>query len=108
MARQLTKYTKPANLEQSVLQDKNTDTQTPYSFVEWQQRHVGIEPSRVFIQYNQYLRDWYNTRNEVATTSNVIREEYVDLLKKLAVVFRDDIQQNIWLTRVNFEDEYDL
>lgn len=69
-----------------------TESQTvPMSFLEWNNRHVGIAFSEAEIQYKNYLQSFYkNTEKVQEEKINRLKNDYIDLIKKLQIIFQDD------------------
>ena len=80
----LNNISKPKSLTSEV-------SDAPLSFSEWNSRNIGISFSDAEIQYNNYVRDFYkNTEKENTEARNKIKQDYISLIKKLQVLFKDD------------------
>ena len=105
MAKVLSKYSQTKNLAQvdyqsqtdyidKVAKQQKTpgpdDLYTPYNFQDWKNRNFGLIPSKEFDQYISYLKAWYNSRYTPSTASKNLRNDYINLLKELTIVFEDD------------------
>lgn len=97
----LNNISKPTSLTENV-------SDAPLSFAEWTTKNVGISFGDAEIQYNNYVRDFYN-RTQIKTTevSNKIKKDYVNLLKKLQVIFKDDEEFQRY-TNIDFDSQTDL
>jgi hypothetical protein len=63
----------------------------PMSFIEWNNRHVGIAFSEAEIQYRNYLQSFYKTTERVnEEKANKLKNDYIDLIKRLAIIFEND------------------
>lgn len=63
----------------------------PMSFIEWNSRHVGIAFSEAEIQYRNYLQTFYkNTEKVNEVKANKLKNDYIDLIKKLSIIFEND------------------
>lgn len=63
----------------------------PLSFSEWKNRNMGISFSDAETQYNNYKLEFYrNSSKKTAEANEKIRNDYLDLIKKLGVLFKDD------------------
>src|SRR6478735_7825371 len=81
----LKNYAQPQALADS------TNRINPLSYQEWLSNNVGIIPNQAEFQYNSYLRSFYtNKQNDLNQSSNKLREDYIALLKRLQVIFKDD------------------
>ncbi len=100
----LTKYAQTANLALSA----NTDILTPYSFQEWQSRNFGIIPSKGYVQYNDYLKNWYIVKVKNKNSKEFIRQQYISLLNELSINFDDQNTNLNWLTPATLDDDWDL
>jgi hypothetical protein len=78
----------------NISQPQNTteiDSSSPMSFIEWTARHVGIAFSEAEIQYRNYLQNFYKiTENKNEERVNKLKNDYIDLIKKLQVIFEND------------------
>lgn len=85
------------------------DTIEPYNYLDWKKRIGSISPSALFAAYNQYLRNWYNKRiaSKTVTSADVIKQDYVSLLKQLTLSFRttDETQ---FLSKLDYTNDIDL
>jgi len=63
----------------------------PMSFLDWNNRHVGIAFSEAEIQYRNYLQSFYKKTEKVQEEKvNRLKNDYIDLIKKLQVIFQND------------------
>lgn len=90
------------------LTDTKTNRVNPLSYQEWLSSNVGIIPGQAEAQYNAYLHSFYGTKKEnLNVSSNKIKEDYIALLKRLQVIFKDDEEFNR-VAKINFESETEL
>lgn len=100
----LKKYSEPESLNRVDL--SNLDSSTPYSYEEWVKRNFGITPDNTDIQYQNYLLRWYDNKNQDLTQST-LREDYVNLLKRVSYIFKDDPNFRKFST-IDFDDNLQL
>jgi hypothetical protein len=80
----------------------------PLSFSEWNSRNIGISFSDAEIQYNNYVRDFYkNTEKRNEEARDKIKQDYINLIKKLQVIFKDDEEFQRY-SSADLESETDL
>lgn len=80
----------------------------PLSYQEWLSNNVGIIPNQAEFQYNSYLRSFYtNKQNDLNQSTNKLREDYIALLKRLQVIFKDD-EDFDRITKIDFNSEADI
>ncbi len=102
----LKKYAEPQKLTSKDI----LNTVTPLQYSEWLKNNVGIIPQEAEAQYQRYLGQWYANKQLVSsgdTHVNKLREDYIALLKKLQVIFKDDEEFNR-LTNINFNNQTEL
>jgi hypothetical protein len=80
------------------------DANAPFSFQEWSIRNFGTIADKENIQYERYLRDWYRERDEEVTTAENIKEDYIQLLKQITLIFGTEEEQ-LQLSDIDFDDE---
>lgn len=84
----------PSIILNNVSDPQNIATESqdvPMSFLEWNNRHVGIAFSEAEIQYRNYLQSFYkNTEKVQEEKINRLKNDYIDLIKKLQIIFQDD------------------
>jgi hypothetical protein len=64
-------------------------TQFPKSFDSWRQSNTGILPNKSEKLYEQYLIEWYEN-NTSSSSNDVVRDNYIQLIQRLSVYFKDD------------------
>ena len=69
-------------------------------------RNTDIIPGKEYIQYNQYLGDWYSNRYTTTDTSTDIRSEYLALLEDLKLYFTEE--EKTWLQNIDFNNDLDI
>jgi hypothetical protein len=102
----LRKFSEPQQLSNSSL----LDTVKPLSYNEWLRNNIGIIPDQSQDQYNEYLTDWYKSstdKNDLSIASNKIRDDYISLLKRLQIIFKDD-ETFARLTNINFDSPVEI
>ena len=86
------------------------DTTRPLNYYQWIQQNIAIIPDQAEQQYQKYLLDWYSNKNEVislSTNQNKIKEDYISLLKRVSVLFKDDPEFERF-TKINFDSPTEL
>ena len=84
----LKKITQPQPLSEVGLENI---TSPPLSYKDWVRSNIGIIPEDAQQQYEQYLTDFYSRKNENKDThSKNLREDYINLVKRLSVIFKND------------------
>lgn len=104
MSQKLSQYSQTLNTAST---SSVSDANSPYSFQDWLIRNVGIVQGKERIQYEKYVKDWYQAKQEEPTTRESIKEDYIQLLKQLAVVFKSEADSK-WATDVDFDDPNDV
>lgn len=100
----LKKHSNPEQISEKDL----FNTTTPFSYRDWLQNHVGIIPSNSESQYQKYLDEWYHTKQTKENYSdNKIKEDYISLLKRLTVIFKNDEEFNR-IAAIDFDSTTDL
>jgi len=121
MAKIISKYSQAKNLQveytnqqeymDAVAAQQNPkiagDVTTPYTFLEWYKRNVGIIPGEEFKQYNEYLKNWYSNRYTPANTVTSVRADYISLLQQLALILKDE-DDTAWMADINYNDNLEL
>jgi len=106
MSNVLSKYSKAIDLTQQSGVSK--DVNSPYSFIEWIKRNIGVIPGKEKEQYDGYLSQWYITHNaSKQDTSEQLKEDYKQLIKQLAIVFKSEADRE-WMSDINFDDPIEL
>lgn len=77
------------------------------SFQEWAKLNVGIPAQSLFQQYELYVLNSQLKKQKSITDSYSLKSEYIDLLKKLKVIFKND-EEFDRLTNINFDDSQEL
>jgi hypothetical protein len=83
------------------------DLNTPYTFKEWCERNTGILHGKEITQYKRYVKQWYTDKEQETTTSDTIKEDYINLLKQLTLVFKSEADA-AWLSNIDFENSDEL
>jgi hypothetical protein len=83
------------------------DYETPYSFKQWKDRNVGTIASEEYNQYQEYLRNWYQSRFDPQDIENLLKNDFIELIKSLKLVMRDD-ELNKWIEDINFDDPLEV
>lgn len=75
------------------------------TFREWSSRNLNIDQSKIFSEYEKYVKETLHKNNSIGT-DEITREEYINLLKQLSIIFKrrglDDFNN------INFEDDKDI
>lgn len=83
------------------------DYSNPYTFDQWFNRNVGIAQGQEQVQYQNYLRLWYQQRYTTTDAINNIKNDYISFLKELTLVLNKE-GDNSWLTNINYDDPFEL
>jgi hypothetical protein len=85
------------------------DNFQPFSFFEYLKYSKQVATPEQFTQgYNDYLQSWYSKTNAVpAQQINQIRQNYVDLLKDIAINYTT-VDEKRFLNNLNYDDASDL
>lgn len=99
----LKNYAQPQALTES-----KTNRVNPLSYQEWLSVNIGVIPNHAEFQYNSYLRSFYERKNEQldAPVDN-IKNDYISLLKRLQVIFKDDADFNR-ISKIDFNSNDEL
>jgi|TARA_R110000787_G_scaffold336_3_gene1185 hypothetical protein len=100
----LKKYSEPESLTRDDL--NQPDSIAPLSYADWVQRNFGLASDDSERQYQQYLLGWYGNKKE-NLNSNSVRDDYVNLLKRISFVFRDDAEFRKF-SNIDFDDAVQL
>ena len=92
------------NQQKSVAGD---DISTPLTFKEWYGRNVGIIPGEEYIQYNNYLKNWYTNRYTSTDNTTNTKESYINLLKQLKVILVNDAEYG-WIQNIDLDNDLEL
>jgi len=119
----LTSYNKPYNIAEVESSSYNNfvnqqeaalyniargDATTPYTYQEWIERHIGVIPGQEYSQYNDYLKGWYDSKKQsIQKTQDDVKQNYIDLLKQLSVVFKDEALKN-YISNFDWNDDIEL
>lgn len=80
----------------------------PLSFKDWLNQHTSIQSGNEYREYNIYLRKWYALKDEnKKVQAESIRNDYVNFLKELSLVFRDDPDFK-YIADIDFDDNLDI
>jgi hypothetical protein len=84
------------------------ETSRPFSFSEWLSRHVGVSFNDAQKQYKNYLNDFYNKKEKQnIELKNKLRDDYLNLIKKLQIIFKDDEEFNRY-KNIDLDSKTDL
>lgn len=82
------------------------DLYEPFTFQQWLQRNVGIIPNRTESQYSEYLRRWYANQFSQVNRTQLISQDYTQLLNSLRLLFDDSELERF--KDVNFDNEHEV
>ena len=101
MSIKLSKYSQTQNIAapSSVINDSNV----PFTFKQWLERNVGILPGKEQNQYEAYIKQWYSNKTAEVPTKDLIKEDYISLLKQLTLAFKSEADA-LRLSDINFND----
>lgn len=102
----LRKLSEPENLSD----DSLLNTVKPLNYNEWLTRNTGIIPDQSQKQYQKYLNAWYDnqkSKNDLTINSEKIKQDYIGLLKKLQIVFKDDAEFER-VANIDFDSNTDI
>ncbi len=87
---------------------ETSDVITPLNYHQWLRNNVSIIPDQAQQQYQTYLLNWYSNKNQVtAVQSNKLKEDYISLLKRVSVLFKDDPEFERF-TKIDFDSRTEL
>ena len=104
MNTQFSKYSQPQDLANI---DIVNDNRVPFSYRTWTERNVGILPGKERLQYEKYLKNWYETKKKEIPTKEFIKKDYIQLLKQLTVTFKTEAEKK-WVSDINFDDDNEI
>ena len=104
MATPLSRYAGTRNIAD---EDTRGDANSPYSFQEWSKRNYGTIADRENQQYEKYVREWYQSKEDEVSTATNIREDYIQLLKQISLTLGAD-EEELQLSGDDFEDDAQL
>ena len=87
MSENISKYSQVQDIGTTVF---ISDSVAPYSYRTWIERSQGIIPGKERQQYEKYVRDWYIEKDQIEDTSELTKDNYIQLLKQLAITFKSD------------------
>lgn len=102
----LRKFSEPQQISNSLL----LNTIKPLEYNEWLRNNVGIIPDQAHDQYSEYLTEWYdaaNTKNDLTVSSDKIKDDYISLLKRLQIIFKDD-ENFSRITNIDFDSPVEI
>jgi hypothetical protein len=100
----LKKISQPQQISEADLYNRSS----PISYIEWVKNNIGIVPEDTQTQYEQYLDAFYRQKQtETSTQVNQIREDYLSLVKRLAVIFKNDAEFERF-SKINFDSPAEL
>lgn len=99
----LQRYAKPLQISPT----KN-DIGAPFSYQDWVSVHQGIIPGQEYLQYNEYLVNWFRSKELVNTDENAqLRLRYLLLLRQLQLFFTQEETEN-WYNKVDLNNDKEL
>lgn len=99
----LQQYAKPIQISPT----KN-DIGAPFSFQEWFSIHQGIIPGQEYLQYNEYLINWFKNKNLTTIDEKTqLRINYLSLLRQLQLFFTQEETEN-WYNKVDITNDKEL
>lgn len=101
----ITKYSKSQDMAASTITVNDNDT--PFTFQNWIDRNTGIIPGNEKRQYEDYVKNWYASKNTEIPTSDSVKEDYINLLKQLTLSFKSDAD-SLWLSNIDFNDPLEV
>lgn len=84
-----------------------SDYRVPFTYKQWLDRNIGIIPGLEQKQYSEYLKRWYENRYTSADQTDTTKEDYLNLLKDLALAFRDETTEE-FIGNVDLDNEFEL
>jgi hypothetical protein len=105
MSEKLSKYSQTQNIASDTI--KANDTDSPYSFKQWVERNTGTISGKEKAQYENYLKQWYTAKQSTPPTSERVKEDYIQLLRQLAIAFKTESGAE-WVADVDYTDPDDL
>jgi hypothetical protein len=100
------------NVDNSITNPNATnikDLNTPFSFTDFLKYTNNLYTPTIYNElYIDYIKRWYNTKNEITVTEDeFIQKQYIELLKEITLTYTSDDERR-YLQNVNFEDPEDL
>lgn len=84
-----------------------SDYNNPYTFEQWYTRNTGIIPNQESKQYEEYLKNWYNSRYTPVNVATDLRNDYISFLKELTLILNKEDKTN-WLVDINWNDPLEV
>ena len=118
MSEVLKKYVLPnfqeaTQKEYNVNLSKGLDTAIPldynraFTFLEWAAQNATIRDDLKKDAYQKYLERWHANRFDKQTNTDIVKNQYKQLIERLQFIFKDDVNFKR-LTDVNLDDPYDV
>ena len=102
----LSKHANPIQLSNTNI----LDTAKPLDYRAWLNNNIGIDSNDAEKQYIQYLNNWSKTKITNSTLTNYnnkLKADYISLLKRLQLVFKDDPEFSR-ISKIDFDDQLQL
>lgn len=96
------------HLSSTELVGNATDTNSPFSYLEWKQQSPSLVEKNAMERYNDYVISWFQrTKQAPVTQKFILRQKYLYMLDQLQLFFDSD-EKNNWYKKVNLADEKEL
>jgi hypothetical protein len=85
-----------------------SDNDKPLSFQIWKNSFEIILPEQAYIQYNDYLLNWY--KNKKATSNDLTIQtkiNFLNLLKQIQIYFTEEEKEN-WYSGIDIDNEKEV
>lgn len=83
------------------------DYSTPYSFKEWLDIQDAVEPNSQYEFYLRYIAQWYRNYFTKEQAEDIIKTNYITLLKQLNIVFKNEINEK-WFLDLSLDSDLDI
>jgi len=85
------------------------NTNSPLSYPSWLKYQNALAPDTSVQLYSQYLKDWYanNTLLTASSTSEQIKQDYIQLLKDLNFLFNQD-DKDLFISQIDYNNDEDI
>ncbi len=85
------------------------NTNSPLSYPSWLKYQNALAPDASIQLYSKYLKEWYatNTLATASSTTEQIRQDYIQLLKDLSFLFNKE-EQDLFLSQLDYTNNEDI
>lgn len=85
------------------------DNNAPFSFTDFLKYTNNLYTPTIYNElYIDYIKRWYNTKNEISVSEEeFVQKQYIELLKEITLTYTSEDERR-YLQNVNFDDPEDL